>query len=325
MSAPSAPEHGRITPDQVADSWLPILHEKSSFNRTKTEDDHLLAGLPLIAEGAVRQQDGSPLSLSDLVTRLLDVGSRATDASPFLVESARRLLALGYLHHPGTPEDDPLLSPRAAQAIDPGCCDSELSLARAVTAVELERSPLLVEIVKRHLDSREDAAPDEWQIPALDWLLPLLQDTTAQCLLVNQLAAADVDQTAAALWRRLVTLYAECKPPAWTPGPVATCCALGLVLNRPGEHLGYQRFHHEVTSWTGWQDEDVWPVRHPGSGLNALRWLLTERLARLLRLPDSKLWKAERLTQLLGGADWRTWWPPLAAFVWPAPRRSTVS
>jgi hypothetical protein len=271
----------------------------------------LLAGLPLSVEGAGDRNGGEP-SLPDVAARLLArAGAGDAAVRDLLPEVARRLLTLGVLLRPDEPEEDPLLNPLAEQ-VDPECSHAGLSLARAVTAVELERSALLAAIVGRRLDVLEPA-------PALDWLNPLLHDTACQCLLVTSLASGATGAAAPLerLWRKLVLLYRLAPPDAdsgrhWPDGPLPACCALGLVLSKPADADALQRLRAAL-GWEGWFDETLWTTRHPGKDLPALQELLTERALVLLKLPDRKLWRRERVKHLL------RLWPPLATFCVDSP------
>src|SRR5262249_41463454 len=209
------------------------------------------------------------------------------------------------------PEDDPLLNPLAEQ-VDPECRHPELSLVRAVTAVELERSALLAAVVGRRLDFLEP-------IPGLAWLTPLLHDTACQCLLVTGLASGTTAQTPLLerLWRKLLLLYQASPPDAdsgrrWPDGPLPACCALGLALRKPGDAEVVQQLKI-ATGWEGWFDESLWTTRHPGKDLPALQEMLTERALMLLKLPDRKLWRRDRVKRLLPS------WPPLATFCVDSP------
>jgi hypothetical protein len=201
--------------------------------------------------------------------------------------------------------------------VDPDCRHAGLSFARAVTAVELERSALLAGVVARHLDSLAQETAQGWEKPALDWLLPLLQDTTAQCLLVNSLASpvCGPEPPADGLWQRLLPLYRRCRAPepVWPQGPLAACCALGLALSEPSEQAWLKDLRQRVQEWPGWKHENDWPTRHPGKSLENLPYLLTERALVSLKLPDRKLWKLDRLKELLGTAR-QSVWPPLLSF-----------
>jgi hypothetical protein len=271
----------------------------------------LLDGLPLSAEGLLGG-DADDSSLPDVVARLLARASAGDGAVlDALPEFARRVLTLGVLLHPDEPEDDPLLNPLAEQ-VDPECRHAGLSLVRAVTAVEMERSALLAAVVGLRLDSLEPA-------PGLAWLGPLLHDTAFQCLLVAGLASGPAAQAPllGQLWRKLLLLYEASPPDAdsgrrWPDGPLPACCALALALRKPGDVGALQQLRI-ATGWEGWFDESLWTTRHPGKDLPALQELLTERAVVLLRLPDRKLWRRERVKRLLPA------WPPLATFCVDSP------
>jgi hypothetical protein len=294
FAEPAPPEHGR---------WLALL----------------LDGLPLLAAGRV-SDNGTPLPLTGVVARLSAHEPAATwqapDGRPFLVELARRALALGCPDS-AYPEEDPLLNP-ARSRIDPFCIDAELTFARAVCAVELQNGRLLVTVVARHLARRAretEAKPGE---PMQAWLTPLLEDGTTQCLLTGALArvrAGPEQEEVTWLWRCLVRQYEEGRqrdqapPPDWPAGPLTTACALGLLLRRPAEARLVNELRNHVEDWPGWREEAAWPTRHPGATLAELKALLTERGALALGTADRKLWPRERLQSLLGGC-----WPRLLSF-----------
>jgi hypothetical protein len=274
----------------------------------------LLDGLPLPAEGLL-DGDAEDTSLPDVAARLLARASAGDGAVlDALPEFARRLLTLGVLLRPDEPEDDPLLNPLAEQ-VDPDCRHPGLSLVRAVTAVEMERSGLLAAVVGRRLDLLEPAT-------GVAWLTPLLHDTTCQCLLVTGLASGTAAEAPllGRLWRKLLLLYEASPPDAdsgrrWPDGPLPACCALGLALRNPGNAESLQRLRI-ATGWEGWFDESLWTTRHSGKDLPALQELLTERAVVLLNLPDRKLWRRERVKRLLPA------WPPLATFCVDSPSPS---
>jgi hypothetical protein len=274
----------------------------------------LLAGLPLSADGLTDGDAGAP-PLADVASRLLARAS-AGDGTVLdvLPEFARRLLTLGVLVRPHEPDDDPLLNPLAEQ-VDPECRHPGLSLVRAVTAVEMERSTLLAAIVSRRLEFLEgDSA---WPECGLDWLAPLLHDTACQCLLATSLAAGTTAPLLERLWRNLLLLYQASAPDEdsgsrWPDGPLPACCALGLALSQPGDPAGLAELQI-ATGWEGWFDETLWTIRHPGKDLPTLQEMLTERALILLKLPDRKLWRRERVKRLLPA------WPPLATFCVDSP------
>ncbi|MCI0460478.1 MAG: hypothetical protein L0Z62_26285 [Gemmataceae bacterium] len=282
FSQPMAPDHGR---------WLGLL----------------LDGLPLIAAGRVAE-NGRALPLVSVVTTLSAHEPAATwqtpDGRPFLVELARRILALGCLDS-AYPQEDPLLNPMRTH-IDPVCADPELAFARAVGAVELQNAHLLGTVVARHLARRTGEGE-----ALRGWIEPLLDDGTAQCLLTGALAqgwTGPGQEEAAWLWRGLLRQYEEA-PMAWPAGPLTTACALGRLLSRPTEACLVSELRDHVTGWPGWQDESAWPTRHPGETLAELQALLTERAALALGVADRKLWPRAGLEPLLAGC-----WAPLLSF-----------
>jgi hypothetical protein len=280
----------------------------------------LLDGLPLSVEGLLDGHAGAA-TLPAVASRLLARASAGEGAVlDVLPELARRLLTLGVLVRPDEPEDDPLLNPLAEQ-VDPECRHPELSLVRAVTAVEMERSALLAAIVSRRLDFLKYESA--WPECGLDWLTPLLHDATCQCLLVTSLAAGTTAQAPLLerLWRNLLLLY-QASPPdedlgqRWPDGPLLACCALGLALSKPGDPAGLAELKIAL-AWEGWFDETLWTTRHPGKDLLTLQEMLTERALTLLKLPDRKLWRRERVKRLLPS------WPPLATFCVDSPAPTT--
>src|SRR5262249_31987311 len=159
-------------------------------------------GLPLVAAGQV-EDDGQPLTLGQVVGRAVahepSAGWQAPDGRPFLVELARRALALGH----GDTEAE-LRDPRRSR-IDPDSADPGLAFARAVTAVECHNSGLLATVVARHLRGSDGDAAEGQAGSA--WLGPLLEDRTAQCLLVAVLGGDD----GADLFRSLVSCYEQAR------------------------------------------------------------------------------------------------------------------
>jgi hypothetical protein len=280
----------------------------------------LLDGLPLSVESLI-DGDAGATSASALASRLLARASAGDGAALDLVpEVARRLLTLGVLIRPDEPDDDPLLNP-LLDRVDPECRHPGLSLVRAVTAAETERSALLAAIVSRRLEFL--TADPGWPKCGLDWLTPLLYDTPCQCLLVTALAAGAPRQAPLLerLWRNLLLLFQVTSPDEdsggrWPDGPLPACCALGLALSRPGDPAVLAELK-ATTGWEGWFDESLWPTRHPGKDLPALQELLTERALLLLTLPDRKLWRYERIKRLLPA------WPPLATFCVDSPAQTT--
>jgi hypothetical protein len=316
------------TPEQVRAAWALLFAQPSADTGPADERSHrlgtLLGGLSLIAAGRVHDGAGRPLTLGRLVTVAADYEAAAdwqakvlrgvtAERRPFLPELARRVLALGHLDAPD-PEDAPLLNPRRTR-IDPGCADAPLAFARAVTAVELHSAELLAAVVTRHLEGRARESEEGWP-PVMSWLGPLLEDLTAQCLLVGALAAGDRDE-GKALWRRLVAVYERCRQqpeagPDWPAGPLTTCCALGALLRTPREASLLAEFKKRAQDWPGWQDEDAWPARHPGADLGELQTRLTERAAAALGVAGRKLWPRAALAASLEGC-----WPALRTFCFP--------
>jgi hypothetical protein len=289
----SEPERGRLLGDLLA--RLPDLAAADGPSGLPRVVDCLLAAPPARAEwrAAVPYPGG------------------ASRTVPFVPEFARRALGLGYLHCPEAPEEDPLLNPNSPASIDRECSLGELSLARAVVAAEQERSGLLTLVVGRHLGylaGRTGAPAHGW-----DWLRPLLEDSTTQCLLTAGLADPAADPAAGTLWRNLLPVYVYASQgPDWPNGPLGACCALGLVLTRPADRTWVLNLCERARDWPGWGDEAWWPTRHPGADLPALQALLTEQACRLLRVPDRKFWPPHYLRGLLGHDRP---WPPLERFV----------
>jgi hypothetical protein len=236
-----------------------------------------------------------------------EVAAGSPERRPFLAELARRVLALGFLRE-GYADEDPLLNPIHTR-IDPDCADGPLALARAVTAVELHDADLLSVVVGRHLGCRG-------REEVLAWLGPLLEDTAAQCLLVAALAGGRAETRG--LFRRLVGSYEDCRgqegaaAPGWPAGPLAACCALGLLLRRPREARLLAEFKDSVEDWPGWQDEDAWPTRHPGADLKVR---LTERAAAALGVGERRLWPRAAVAAVLESC-----WPPLLSFGFTTPK-----
>jgi hypothetical protein len=320
VTAVSAP-----SPEQVCAAWAEAFAPPHEGHERRLGT--LLDGLPLIAAGRVHDEAGQALTLAQVAERAADHEPaarweaevrRGAERRPFLAELARRVLALGHLREP-YPEEDHLLCPRRTR-IDPACADAPLALARAVTAVELQQAELLAEVTARHLRWHAHAGGQE---PALPWLGALLQDDTAQCLLVTALAAGQPGpdgHEAKELFRLLVAHYEACReraggsPPEWPAGPLTAGCALGLLLRRPREAALLAEFRGHVEGWPGWQDEGRWPTRHPGTDLADLKARLTDRAAAALGLGQRKPWPRAALA-----AQVETCWPPLLAFGSPAP------
>jgi hypothetical protein len=273
----------------------------------------LLAGLPAVAAGAVRDEHSQPLALPRLVSEVL---GRNPD-SPFLPELARCLLALGYAHQDGGAEDDPLLNP-GLDRIDGRCEHEALSTARALAAVERANAAVLAAVVSRRLTHLQEQERRE-QRPgqALAWVMPFISDETAQCLLVNAVLARRpprAREEGEQVLRALLPLH-EQRADDWPPGPLTTACALGLLLRRREKEL-LKKFAALVRTWKGWGDEDGWPTRHPESDITQIKYLLTDRVAAIVGVADRKLWRRDALepTHL-------ELWPPLATFCLPAARR----
>jgi hypothetical protein len=270
----------------------------------------LLDGLVIIAAGRVHDEAGQPLTLARVIAQAAAHEPAAgwqVERRPFLAELARRVLALGLLDA-DYPDEDLLLNPRRTR-IDPDCADAPLAFARAVTALELQSAELLAAVVARHLEwrAREDGAGRPQ--PALPWLGPLLEDLAAQCLLVGALAGGERAERLS-LWRRFAAAYEAARAAeGWPAGPLAACCALGLLLRRPREGALVAEFRQRVADWPGWQDEDAWPTRHPGASLSELQARLTEQAADALGVAERKLWPRAALAPLLEGS-----WPALLSF-----------
>lgn len=261
--------------------------------------DRLLAELPALVRDENR--------LNAVIDCLLADDARCL---PFLPELARRLLAFGYRYRPESLDEDPILNPQVQDSIDPECRHEGLSLARAVGAIEQERSDLLAVVVGRHLDAPvEDAnALDvRWR-----WIQPLLKESTAQCLLTAGLAAAP-DRCVAKLWRHLLRIYEYAsREPDWpSGGPLSACCALGLILTQPDAPDWIRDLFDRTTFWEGWKNEDEWPTRHPCADLPSLKARLTERACLLLGIADRKFWPLRYLRELVGSDRF---WPPLEWF-----------
>jgi hypothetical protein len=313
------------TPDQVRAAWAEAFAPPTAGHERRLSI--LLDGLPQIAAGRVPDEAGHPLTLTRVTERAAGHEPAAgwqVEVRPgaerrlFLAELARRVLALGHVQGP-YPEEDHLLCPRRTR-FDPACADAPLALARAVTAVELQQAEILAEVVTRHLGWHTRAGARE---PVLPWLGLLLQDETAQCLLVTALATGQPgpnDDEAKPLFRLLVRQYEACReragaaPPQWPAGPLPGCCALGLLLRRPREPALLAEFRGHVEGWAGWQDEGRWPTRHPGTDLADLKARLTDRAAAALGVGQRKPWPRAALA-----AQVEACWPPLLAFGFPAP------
>ena len=302
-----------LTAEQIRAAWALTFAQPLDANspdKGARRLGTLLDGLALIAAGRVYDGPDQPLTLVRVVTQAAAYPPAADwqiERRPFLAELARRVLALGHVHA-ACPDEDSLLNPRQA-CIDPDCADAPLAFARAVTAVELQSAELLAVVVARHLEwrAREEAAGRPQ--PALRWLGPLLDDLTAQCLLVAALAASE-RAAARTLWRRLVAAYeSSAEPTHWPAGPLTACCALGLLLRRPREATLVEEFRKRVADWSGWQDEDAWPTRHACASLGELQTRLTERAAAALGVAERKLWPRTALAPLLEGC-----WPALLSF-----------
>jgi hypothetical protein len=272
--------------------------------------------------GRVRDSSDGELTLRQLTARALARAETTVvaDGRPFLVELARRVLALGHLDATH-PDEDALLNPRRSK-VDPDCADEALAVARAVTAVELQHAGLLATVVARHLLWRTREQEAGRPAPLLPWLL---EDPTAQCLLLRAIVASKTDadyEESQWLLRRLVALYEEERErapagPFWPAGPLAACCALGLLLKRPREAPLVTEFRARVESWPGWRDADAWPTRFPGPDLAAQ---LTERVAAAFGAADRKLWPRAALEHLLEGC-----WPPLLSFCFRSERPTAES
>jgi hypothetical protein len=318
------------TPGQVRVAWTLLLAQAAAPDTVAEEERArclgiLLDGLSLIAAGRVCDEAGQALTLgrvmaeaaardaaADWQAEVIRVGP--VERRPFLPELARRVLALG--HRGATyPDDDPLLNPRCTR-IDPDCADAPLAFARAVAAIEMQSAELLAAIVARHLEWRAHETEQGRPVPVMPWLGPLLEDLTAQCLLVGALAAGDHDE-GKALWRRLIAAHAQARQqPAsgldWPAGPLTTCCTLGLLLHTPHEPSRLAEFKQSAEDWPGWYDEDAWPTRHAGADLTELKARLTERAAAALGVAERKLWPRATLAALLEGC-----WPALLTFCFP--------
>jgi hypothetical protein len=266
----------------------------------------------VIATGSVHDETGAALTLERVVDlALADEGMarRQVDGRPFLVELARRVLSLGHLGDGGR-----LLDPRLSE-VDPDCGDGPLALARALTAVELLDAGLLTAVVARRCAWSEratDAAPPTSLSP---WLAVLLQDVTAQCLLVGAFVApppgaCEMDITR--LLRRLIALHEDANLPEVPSGPLPACFTLGALLRRPREAQRVREFKDRVQGWRGWQDLDQWPTRPPGGGLGGLMERLTERVAEAVGAAARKPWPRAGLARHLEGC-----WPPLLSFCVP--------
>jgi hypothetical protein len=323
------------TPGQVRVAWTLLLAQAAAPDTVTAEErtrhlGTLLEGLPVIAAGRVDDGAGRMLTLARVLTEAAAnkaaadwqaevVHDGAALRRPFLPELARRVLALG--HRDATyPDDDPLLNPRRSH-IDPDCADAPLTFARAVTAVELQSAELLAAVIARHLTWRARTTEQGQPEPVMTWPGPLLEDLTAQCLLVSTLADGDGDE-GKTLWRRLSAAYAGARrqtaaEPDWPAGPLAACRALGLLLQAPHEPSLMAAFKQSVESWPGWQEEDAWPTRHPGADLDELKTRLTEGAAEALGVAQRKLWPRAALVPVLDGC-----WPALRTFCFPQTPRA---
>jgi hypothetical protein len=307
------------TPEQVRQAWRQAFAEPAADGDRQRDLGVLLDGLPMIASGRV-QDGGRELTVGDVVEKAAAhapaVGWRARER-PFLAELARRALALGLPRGPNA-DEDPLVHPHRA-LIDPQAADAALAFARATVAVELQSSGLLAVVVARHLAWRAREGEAGRRQPALPWLAPLLEDCLAQCLLVSALAGEKAGPEAAEvtwLLRQLMLLYAEChrENTAWPAGPLAACCALGVLLHRPREAGLVKDFKERVKGWNGWGDEDAWPTRLPGAGLDDVKARLTEHIAAAVGAANRRVWMRRALEQALEGC-----WPPLLSFCLSAP------
>ena len=309
------------TSEQIRLAWT-VLAQPDTVDGTPAEErarhlGHLLAGLVSIAAGHVRDEAGQELSLVRVVRQATAHSSAgdwqadvvhdgAVTGRPFLPELARRALALGYLDGPYA-DEDLLLNPRSTR-IDPACADAALAFARAVTAIELQNADLLAAVVVRHLETRAGHTG-----PPMTWAGPLLEDTTAQSLLVGALAAGDRAE-GKRLFRLLVADYERSRQqaeeaPNWPAGPLTGCCALGLLLRHPREAALLTEFKQRIADWSGWQDANAWPTRYPANNLDELKARLTDRAAQALGVGERKLWPRGALTQALEGC-----WPALLSF-----------
>jgi hypothetical protein len=283
----------------------------------------LLDGLPLFAAGCVRD-DNREVTLREVVERALAhepaqgwrVSGTTAEGRPFLPELGRRALALGHprpVRADECPDEDPLLHPHRNR-LDPHCADALLAFARALAAVEMQSSGLLAVVAARHLHWRKRETEHGRPQPVMDWLGPLLEEACAQCLLVSALVAGKAGPEQAEvtrLVRQLIAAYDECRAAAtpWPAGPLTACCALGLLMRCPRDAALVREFKERVRAWPGWDDEDAWPTRLPGAGLEDVKVRLTERVAACLGVADRRLWPRRGLEPLLEGC-----WPPLLSF-----------
>ena len=282
-----------------------------------------LDGLPVRAAGpagALSQSIVVLLGLPRLETsgwrvRLPGVAADAP-AVPFLPELARRLLAIGHVLKPGSPCEDPLLSPLLKDAIDAHCEQEALATARTVAALELESVAVLACVIGRRLAFLATSVPGAWPASGWNWLAPLLHDGRLQCLLCAALVEGSSPTQAHGrrLWPHLISLYhasARTQQP-WPGGPLAACCALGLALSRPHEIEWLRDLAGRVADWNGWQQEDAWPVWWPGADLTDLKRRLTEGALVALDLAGGKRWRLDHLKRQ--GLDPQVIWPPLGRF-----------
>jgi hypothetical protein len=313
-------------PDQIRDAWRRALLPASPAGDVPDRARWLgllLEGLPLIAAGQVQDETNGTLTLARLITRALTHDQAATwqidvtgTARPFLCELARRSLGLGHLSG-AHPDEDPVLHPQHA-GFDLLCVDAPLALARAVTAIELHHAGLLAIVVARHLQWRIRETGAGRSVPLRPGLAPLLEDLTAQCLLVSAFLGctnnAEHDETEWLL-RRLVMLYEEERNAGkaeWPAGPLVACAALGLLLRRPREATLVTEFKDRVLGWLGWRDVSAWPTRLPAADLAGLMTRVTERVAGAIGASYRWLWPRPALARLLEEC-----WPPLLSFCVP--------
>jgi hypothetical protein len=185
----------------------------------------------------------------------------------------------------------------------------------------LHQAQLLATVLARHLQWRVRETDAGRPAPLRPWLTPFLQDLAAQSLLIRAFLTCRTnpgqDETQWLL-RRLIELYEadrDSEKAPWPAGPLAGCCALGLLLRRPREAVLIAEFKDRIASWPGWRDADHWPTPLPGTDVADLMRRVTERVAAAVGAADRRLWPRAGLERLLEGC-----WPPLLSFCVPGGR-----
>lgn len=307
---PSALSPGHPDPADLLRAWEALVTGTDVGSAHDAPGPIVLRGLHRLTTGRLPAEgwetpEKRRANVAALLPRLVD----DADSRTFLAGLARRLLAQGFLLCPDEPLSDPLLNPQASlyRAIDPGCADFHLSLARATAAVELGLSDLLLEVMVRHLAAAR--IPDDGPGFASGnvWLEVIVDDLQAQCLIVGRLAASPGERTRRALQ---ILLQQSVEWPLRTPGPLGATVALSHVLCQPRDwRPGLATLRKRVESWPGWYDHAFWPTRHGGGSPAGFKERLTQSVASSLGTDETRLWDAFQADLILGGT-----WPPLAAF-----------